>query len=164
MTPRATGLKIPETDRYWCVDLEGSEESAANGKPSGEHHFRLPNFSAGFSLFAWVRARKNADDANTFAKDAQQTLQIGLFVGACWHHRQYSLDAGTYSLRWSFEEADAYAEAVLEELAEAGYSLVQIRQLSIPCLNNLSAWMASTGGVVSAAKDFTPDPQESSTA
>ena len=143
MRNRSPILQVPDSDRYWSADLGDK----------GEHHFRFPTFALAGRIQDWVSASELDGKGATF-------LYSGVLVGACWYHRAKVLDA-VITVRSTDAEIDAFAESVIEELQDAGYSVGDINILCRPCDQHVAAWVQSQTKVVrEALANFKKGQQE----
>ena len=126
MTPRTKPLTVPASPRYWSVEVEDK----------GAHDFRAPYYGVGDALLAHVGRHivTSEDDRPLQAKLIVLLPALGAVVGACWWHRLHALDAALPLAALDDEHLTAYSVAVVDELQEAGYNLLDLMALYAGCL------------------------------
>lgn len=181
MRPRLDALTIPEdSSRYFELDLDdwragqiaGARAEIAQleeldelktsqrvrlnllqsaiktleGVPlRGAHHFRFPGFARAMAIQTWFYDNLGNDPGNA--------LYAGALIGAFWSHRALELDA-SFPLRGTVEEIDAFAESVLEELQEHGYTWREILAMQGACDRRFGEWVDGTIAQAKEASDF----------
>lgn len=128
MKPRLIPLEIPQTDRYWMVQLD----------ELGEHHFRFPNYTRAALVLDYARALEGRESTQL-----QRTLDLaGVAVGFFWWHRAHELETEQPHAGASHERLSWYGESVMDELQEQGYSIGSIIQLHAGIMPRLSEYGA----------------------
>lgn len=123
MKPRETPLTVPDSPRYWVVDLA----------PRGAHHFRFPTFSRASRVLRLVTDHRWEEQTATAM--GEKAPALAAVVGACWFNRGLALDADyPTGPNVSDEALWAYGEAVCDELIDLGYSLIDLSDLFAPTL------------------------------
>lgn len=132
MQPRVEPLTIPDSERYFAVDLGDK----------GVHHFRLPDFTAPhiISEFASkIRHQRRAD----------QAMLAGLALGLCWYHRAYELETEPPEEETA-RALRAYSRAVQGELVDAGYTNLHLLQMLNPVLRQVKRFVTDEPAEVAA--------------
>lgn len=124
MKPRATPLIVPANSRYWTVDLPNK----------GVHTFRHPQYGVGAAAVQALAAYRRA---NPLPEGTERTYRVeaadlvvpaGLILGVCWYHPLHALET-PLPKKHTPEEMLAFADAVVDELQEAGYNLLDLIEL-----------------------------------
>lgn len=110
MNPRTTPRVVPDTDRYWAVELS----------TFGRIDFRFPYFAVAVGLMEYV-GKSNPGTEPTMHDVVKLLPVMGASIGLCWFHETLDLDATTDPHDPSTFEA--YGHAVADELQEAGIGL-----------------------------------------
>jgi hypothetical protein len=123
MIPRDIPLRVPESPRYWSV----------SHARLGEHHFRLPIFSTMQSLAELLTRRldlkKGTDGKIPVSEIAKKAHIMCVLLGACWYHRAAALLAVPPGPDATDDQWVAFGVAVLDELQEYGYDLLDITEI-----------------------------------
>ena len=147
MRNRANGIReIPETDRYWCVDL---------GKPKGKHHFKLPVYSVMSRAFEYLYGTSFTSDNLNMMSNALETH--ALTVGLSWFNRGKDLESELPRTR-SDEELAAFIESVQDEMLDAGYTVRDLKALGAVCTSRFTDWIREMNEAQTQA-DFTEPPE-----
>lgn len=126
MKTRAKPRVVDEdSPRYFQVELPDK----------GNHHMRFPTYSLASRLQAWVIERQ-------YPESAGGPLYSGAMIGAFWWHRSKDLES-LLSRRADHDEIDEWAESVLDELQDDGYTLADIKALATECDLKLADWTRS---------------------
>lgn len=133
MKPRLNALTVPETPRYWSVEVE----------EKGEHHFRFPSYSRASLAVDFRNARMTRDGVATWIE------QAGILLGMCWWHRGMELTTQPPHMGSSHQSLAEYSEAVIDELQEAGYTLAHIDVLYAAALPRMTEY---TGDLIELYK------------
>lgn len=152
MKPRLNALTVPETDRYWVVELE----------EKGQHHFQFPGFP---------KAGQAIECAMAYSDRAQgsgvQTANVlaGLVTGYCWYHRGMVLETEAPNLGASHDTLLAYSEKVSAELQDAGYSSTDLLAFYNQATPILLEWWSDLHGITATGVDEDddaepPEPEE----
>jgi hypothetical protein len=126
MKPRLKPTPAPASARYWTCTL-------ANEKLPGEgaHTFRHPFYGVGAQLLLYSAAHYVPPEGDERPLQARVLTLIpcaGALIGACWSHTTHALETPA-PREWNGEQIPAYGNAVVEELQEAGYDLLEITEL-----------------------------------
>lgn len=119
MRPRYEPLTIPESPRYFVVELA-----------KGRHHLRLPDFTA----IELIGEYSRRDDAG---RRAHQAMLSGLAVGLCWYHRAQELETPAPVGR-EVADLEEYSRAVQSELMEAGYRVTDLLALGTAAMLHIT--------------------------
>lgn len=146
MNPRKESLTIPDTPRYWSVEI-GSK---------GAHHFRDMTYSKAMRMIPRLQALK----PNNAASMGAPAMNLGgLAIGLTWHHRAYTL--ATPFPGWD-GDLDDYGDEVIGELQDAGYSLSDVTALISAVLDRTTGLLTEQREVAEKAS-FSEAPKEPST-
>jgi hypothetical protein len=176
MIARHPLLTIPDSPRYWTVDVPGA------GPTSGPHHFRTPYFGVATAVLAALNTSPASPPMielgpeptpAEYAEQRRQALAVltlavpfaGLVVGACWWHRGFALESVLPLADLSPASLLAYGHEVAAELQDAEYSMLDLTStLFAGARRGLSA-RHSVLAMVQARMDFSearPEPSTSS--
>lgn len=124
MTPRAEARVVPDSDRYWCVEVDGDD-----------YHFRFPTYGKAAGLVELLSELKEGDGL-----DKLVTLVdvAGYAMGVCWFNRGYDLEAGRPPrLDVQANNWRDYGDSVIDELQERGIKLAGIMKLTNSLIEQL---------------------------
>jgi len=129
MKPRTDLRVVPETSRYFAVDL---------GDQFGKFHFRFPSYGRAAKLVGLLQDFKSGDGLDKLV----DLLDVaGYAIGQCWHNRGYDLDAGTPP----GTEGDGwrtYGDKVVDELQEHGLGLKDLMKVVNGIITELAGRMS----------------------
>lgn len=129
MKPRADLRVVPETSRYFAVDL---------GPDLGLYHFRFPSYGKAARMLGLLQGFEKGDGLDKLV----ELLDVaGYAIGTCWNHRAYDLSAGTPP----GVEGDGwrtYGDTVVDELQEHGLALPDLMKLVNGIIGEMGAKMA----------------------
>ena len=154
MKPRLHALTVPETDRYWSVELEDK----------GEYHFQFPGFPRAGQAVECAMAYHEVLGQNSSPTQVAHVVS-GLFVGYCWYHRGMALEAERPNLGASHESLIAYSEAVSAELQDYGFAAPEILRMYYAAVPVLLGWWRDLHGIGGRGADpdaptEAPEPAE----
>ncbi len=112
MIPRPEVREIPDSDRYFSVEL-GDDD----------YHFRFPSYGMAARLITPLTAFEDGDGMERLVELLDL---VGYTAGLCWWHRAYDLEAGPAPRSLEGEEWRLYGDAVVDELQEHGLKLPDI--------------------------------------
>jgi|DEB0MinimDraft_3_1074331.scaffolds.fasta_scaffold00047_28 hypothetical protein len=149
MTPRAKALTIPDSDRYWTLELP----------EKGEHHFRNLTYGKAAKL---VKMLKNSGLVNggMGIESIGDLLDLaGIAIGLTWWHRAYKLETPFPGWAGDLEE---YGDEVIGELQDQGYTFKDVLALVNSVLTNTQNLLADQAEA-DAQADFTSPKEEQQT-
>lgn len=118
-------------------------------KGKGVHHFKLPPMSVGYRLIELL------NEARQTGRPSAMYEASAAVLGRCWFHETLELET-----EWPVDDDDPalrrYAIAVQEELAEAGYNMIQVRTLATEILSSLTESMKADTAAAAEAVEAVP--------
>jgi hypothetical protein len=113
-----TALVIPESKRYFCVDLPGK----------GLQHFKICYYGVATALskLAAEQPFYEDDERTEMQKVADMLPYISAMIGACWFNRSQSLEVAFPFTDLSVSSLLEYGSKVSEELQDAEYTLLDL--------------------------------------
>lgn len=126
----ALGDEAPAAERKEATErLQAAQRTLDRWTHTDAHPFRRPTHIEAARWRAW---------ASALPADRSRALKLEcVLLGACWAHPVYALDTGPLAGDRD-AELDAYAQAVCQELQEAGYTLAELDELGLPLLTLLT--------------------------
>lgn len=136
MRARFEPLQIPQSPRYFAVEIEGRDV----------HHFRMPPPEHAYKLGDWWAADEQAGELTGMGISASHLRVGAALVGFFWWHRGQEMQA-VRPLILDDESLRRYSLEVQEELTDAGYSVLDIKLLSLACKKRLGAFLRESEGI-----------------
>lgn len=123
MKPRPKPLVLPDplTSRYWTVDLT----------EKGPHTFKHPYYGVGLAIVEAFRkhAPREPDERTDTQKQLDMLPAAGMMIGSSWSHRLHELETPLPLNKLDPDSLTAYGNAVVEELQDAGYDMLDIMEM-----------------------------------
>lgn len=132
MTPRSTVRTIPDSDRYFAVDL---------GEPLGDFEFRFPSYAQAARMVGLLQALQEGDG---IARLVELLDVAGYAIGSCWYNRGYDLTAGAAPIVLEGQAWREYGDSVIDELQEHGVKLSGVMTLVNRLIGELGSRMAES--------------------
>jgi hypothetical protein len=132
MTPRSTIRDIPQSDRYFSVDL---------GADLGDFEFRFPSYGKAARMVGLLQGLQEGDGLDRLVG----VLDVaGYAIGACWFNRGFDLAAGDAPIAINGNGWREYGDAVIDELQEHGVKLPGVMLLVNTLINELGSRMSES--------------------
>ena len=149
MIPRTQPLIIPDSKRYWFVELDG-----------GQHHWRFPYYGVASQLLKLSAKyqKRDKEAPATIERTISQFPLYGAVIGSCWSHRVFSLESEAPDVAEpDLAVYEAYGRAVIDEIQDK-YDLFEILDLFSSATTGVSKRYFPVSDAPEVS-DFTP-PQE----
>lgn len=155
MRLRRVPREIPSSALYLAIEVPGLDPS--------ETHWRLPFPVHGARLVSAMQAASIAAPAGSgdlVRLDAALNVWFvgGAAVGYCWHHRLYDLDTRREDFGGGLDLV-GYGEAVLDELHEVGWTMIQLGAIYPRLFGAMSEALSQSVSEVTARAGFSGPPR-----